>query len=69
MNKIRLILATAAASLLLSISAFAASGTITFSDPSVTEGSDVNVTMKVSSTDGTLGRADVTVGLRLKLFI
>ncbi|MGN8816918.1 cadherin-like beta sandwich domain-containing protein [Oribacterium sp. HCP28S3_H8] len=61
MNKIKLILATAAASLLLSISAFAASGTITFSDPSVTEGSDVNVTMKVSSTDGTLGRADVTV--------
>ena len=48
--------------LLISLEALASTATITFSDPSVTAGSDVNVTMKVSSSDTTLARADVTIG-------
>ncbi len=55
-------LATAALSALLSIQALAATASISFSDPSVTVGSDVNVTMKVSSKDGTLSRSDITLG-------
>jgi len=55
-------LATAALSALLSLQALAATASISFSDPSVTVGSEVNVTMKVSSTDGTLSRADITLG-------
>lgn len=55
-------LATAALSALLSLQALAATASISFSDPSVTVGSEVNVTMKVSSTDGSLSRADITLG-------
>ncbi len=61
MKKLKYIICTAAASMLLSISALAATGQISFSDPSVTLGSDVNVTMKVKSADGTLSKADITV--------
>ncbi len=53
---------TAAFAMLLSLEAWASTASISFSDPSVTAGSDVNVTMKVSSTDATLARADVTIG-------
>ncbi|ETP73908.1 hypothetical protein UYO_0164 [Lachnospiraceae bacterium JC7] len=55
-------IATAALSALLSLQALAATASISFSDPSVTVGSEVNVTMKVSSTDGTLSRSDITLG-------
>ncbi len=37
----------------------AASGKITFSDPRAEVGQEVNVNMKVSTTDGSLGRADI----------
>lgn len=55
-------IATAALSAFLSVQALAATASISFSDPSVTVGSEVNVTMKVSSTDGTLSRSDITLG-------
>ena len=61
MKKLKYIFCTAAASMLLSITALAATGQISFSDPSVTLGTDVNVTMKVKSSDGTLSKADITV--------
>ncbi len=61
MNKFKLFISTAALSLFFTLQAFAATGQISFSDPSVTLGSDVNVTMKVKSGDGTLSRADITV--------
>lgn len=61
MNKFKYLIATTAFSLLMVMQAFAATGKISFSDPSVTLGSDVNVTMKVKSDDGTLSRADITV--------
>ncbi len=62
MNKFRLMIMTAAMSLILSVSAFAAGGQISFSDPSATVGSEVNVTMKVKSDDATtLSKADITV--------
>lgn len=61
MKKWRILLATAAATVLLSMSAWAATAQISFSDPSVTLGTDVNVTMKVKSGDGTLSRADITL--------
>lgn len=60
-NKLTTMITTAVLSLAFAISAFAATGQISFSDPSVTLGSEVNVTMKVASTDGTLSTADVTV--------
>ena len=42
------------------VTAYAASGKITFSDPSVTVGNQVSVTMKIASSDGTaLGASDV----------
>ena len=55
-------IATAALSAFMSVQALAATASISFSDPSVTVGSEVNVTMKVSSTDGTLSRSDITLG-------
>ena len=61
MKKLKYIFCTAAATMLLSITALASTGQISFSDPSVTLGTDVNVTMKVKSTDGTLSKADITV--------
>ncbi len=61
MKKLKLLLATVTASTLLSISALAATAQISFSDPTVTLGSEVNVTMKVKSTDGNLSRADITL--------
>ena len=52
----------AAASLMLSLTAFAAQGKINFSDPSVTVGDEVNVSMKISSDDGSaLGNANVVL--------
>lgn len=52
----------AAASMVLSITAFAAQGKINFSDPSVTVGDEVNVSMKISSDDGSaLGNANVVL--------
>ncbi len=62
MNHFKYFFATAAVTALMSLQALAATAAISFSDPSVTVGSDVNVTMKVSSTDGTLSRADITLG-------
>ncbi|SFG57530.1 cadherin-like beta sandwich domain-containing protein [Oribacterium sp. WCC10] len=62
MRHFKYYLATAAISLVMSLQALAATASISFSDPTVTAGSDVNVTMKISSQDGTLSRADVTLG-------
>ncbi len=62
MNQFKYFFATAAVSVLMSLQALAATAQISFSDPSVTVGSEVNVTMKVASTDGTLSRADITLG-------
>ncbi len=62
MNRFKYFFATTAVSVLMSLQALAATAQISFSDPSVTVGSEVNVTMKVSSTDGTLSRADITLG-------
>ncbi len=39
--------------------AYAATGKLTFSDPSVTVGNEVSVTMKIATGDGTLGKSDV----------
>ena len=61
MKRFSYFITTVLFSLLLSIQALASSAAITFSDPSVTVGSDVNVTMKVSSGEATLARADVTL--------
>lgn len=48
---------------LFSLKAYAASGTITFSDPSVMVGDSVSVTVKVATTDGSpLGGVDLTLG-------
>lgn len=38
---------------------YAATGKITFSDPTVTVGNQVSVTMKIATSDGTLGASDV----------
>lgn len=47
---------------MFSYKTYAATGTISFSDPSVAVGSDVSVTVKISSTAGTqLGGADLTL--------
>ncbi len=62
MKRLKYAVTTAAFALLLSLEALASTASISFSDPSVTAGSDVNVTMKVSSTDASLARADVTIG-------
>ena len=62
MNHFKYFLTTAAISVLLSMQGLAASASISFSDPKVTVGSEVNVTMKVSSSDGTLSRSDITLG-------
>ena len=51
-----------AASLAFTITALAADGQISFSDPSATSGSEVNVTMKISADEGTK-LADATVTL------
>ncbi len=61
MKRFSYFITTVLFTLLLSIQALASSAAITFSDPSVTVGSDVNVTMKVASGDATLARADVTL--------
>ena len=61
MKRFSYFITTVLFTLLLSIQALASSAAITFSDPSVTVGSDVNVTMKVSSGEATLARADVTL--------
>ena len=61
MKRLQYFFTTVLFTLLLSIQVLAASAAITFSDPSVTAGSDVNVTMKVSSGDANLARADVTI--------
>lgn len=59
---LRTAICTMAASALLSMAAFAAQGKINFSDPSVTAGDEVNVTMKISADDGTaLGNANVVI--------
>lgn len=41
------------------LTAYAATGKITFSDPTVTVGNQVSVTMKIATTDGSLGASDV----------
>ena len=61
MKHVKYFITTAALTLLFSLEALASTASISFSDPSVTVGSDVNVTMKVASSDATLARADVTV--------
>ena len=61
MKRFSYFITTVLFTLLLSMQALASSAAITFSDPSVTVGSDVNVTMKVSSGETTLARADVTL--------
>ena len=38
---------------------YAATGKITFSDPTVTVGDQVSVTMKIATADGNLGASDV----------
>ena len=49
-------------SLAMAISAFAATGKISFSDPTVKEGEEVNVTMKIAADDGAqLSSATVTL--------
>ena len=54
--------ATLIMSLMLSFAAFAAEGKINFSDPNVTVGDEVNVTMKISADEGTaLGNANVVL--------
>lgn len=60
-NPIRYILTAASMTVLSSFAALAATASITFSDPSVTLGNEVNVTMKITSPDGTLSRSDVTL--------
>ena len=62
MRHFKYFLTTAAISVLLSMQALAATASISFSDPTVTVGSEVNVTMKVSSSDGALSRSDITLG-------
>lgn len=66
-KKIYTLAATAVFSLAFAFSALAATAKISFSDPKVSLGSDVNVTMKVASGDGTLSNADVTVAYDAKL--
>ena len=61
MKRFSYFITTVLFTLLLSMQALASSAAITFSDPSVTVGSDVNVTMKVSSGETSLARADVTL--------
>ena len=61
MKRFSYFITTVLFTLLLSIQALASSAAITFSDPSVTVGTDVNVTMKVSSGEASLARADVTL--------
>lgn len=61
MNKLRLMLTSIAASLLLSMSAWAATAQISFSDPSAVLGSEINVKMKVKSSDAMLSRADISL--------
>ena len=46
---------------LFSMTVLAGTGQISFSDPTVENGSEVNVTMKVKSGDVNLGRADITL--------
>ena len=59
---LRTAVCTMAASALLSLTAFAAHGRINFSDPSVTVGDEVNVTMKISADEGTsLSNANVVI--------
>ena len=54
--------ATLIMSLMLSFATFAAEGKINFSDPNVTVGDEVNVTMKISADEGTaLGNANVVL--------
>ena len=49
-------------SLAMAVSAFAATGKISFSDPTVKEGEEVNVTMKIAADDGAqLSNATVTL--------
>lgn len=56
------LLGAAALSLLMALSAFAANGKISFSDPSVETGKEVNVTMKIKAEEGaTLSDATVTL--------
>ena len=62
MSHFKYFLTTAAISVILSMQALAATASISFSDPTVTVGSEVNVTMKVSSSDGALSRSDITLG-------
>ncbi len=69
MNKIRFFkklisfIAPAAMSVLVSISVFAASGQISFSDPKVNSGQEVNVTMKIAADEGAKLQ-DATVTLK-----
>ena len=61
-NFIKTAAATLIMSLMLSFAAFAAEGKINFSDPNVTVGDEVNVTMKISADEGTaLGNANVVL--------
>lgn len=59
---LRCALGSALLSLLMTATAFAASGKISFSDPSVQDGSEVNVTMKIAAEEGT-ALSDATVTL------
>ena len=59
--RLRYIAAVLLGSVLIPFSAYATTGQISFSDPTVTVGSEVNVTMKVKSGDGTLSRSEITV--------
>lgn len=61
MNKNKLTLFTVFFIFLAAFSSYAASGSITFSDPSVTLGNEVNVSMKIKSEDGALSRADIGI--------
>lgn len=61
MKKWKLIFSTMSLCLLLCMSAWAATAQISFSDPTADLNSEVNVTMKVKSPDGTLSRADITL--------
>ncbi len=57
-----MLLLTLIASMVLSFAAFSAQGTISFSDPEVTVGDEVNVTMKITADEGTsLSNANVVL--------
>jgi hypothetical protein len=60
---VRTIIVAAIVSMLAAFMSFAASGRINFSDPTVTAGDEVNVSMKISADEGT-ALSNATVMLR-----